>query len=99
MARRKHGDAIDAPPPRFVKRSITIRPDLDQALREIAGNREYSQVVNEALLLYVQARGIDRIVAEIEAESGPITAEVLADVDRRIAEAHRRAEQRARSRH
>jgi O-methyltransferase involved in polyketide biosynthesis len=98
MAPKKHGHAAAAPPARFVKRSVTIRPEVDAALRDIAGDREYSQVVNEALLLYVQARGIDRIIADIEAESGPITAEVMAEVDRRLEEAHRRAEQRARSR-
>jgi O-methyltransferase involved in polyketide biosynthesis len=98
MAPKKHGRAAAPPPARFVKRSVTIRPEVDAALRDIAGDREYSQVVNEALLLYVQARGIDRIIADIEAENGPISAEVMAEVDRRLEEAHRRAEQRARSR-
>jgi len=98
MAPKKHGHAAAAAPARFVKRSVTIRPEVDAALRDIAGDREYSQVVNEALLLYVQARGIDRILAEFEAENGPIPAEVMAEVDRRLEEAHRRGEQRVRSR-
>jgi hypothetical protein len=81
-------------PGRFVKRSITVRPDLDSALREIAGEREYSQVANEAFVLYVQARGIDAIVSDIEAASGKITAAERADVDRRLEDARRRAEKR-----
>jgi hypothetical protein len=64
MRTKKHG--YGAPPvrsvpgetTRFVKRSITVRPDVDTALREIAGDREYSQVANEAFVLYIQARGI-----------------------------------------
>ena len=98
MTSRKDGYAAAAPSGRFVKRSITIRPEVDEALRDIAGDREYSQVVNEALLLYVQARGIDKIVRDIEAVKGPITDDVRAEVDRRFEEAHRRAERRARSR-
>jgi hypothetical protein len=90
--------AVSGERTRFVKRSITVRPDVDRALREIAAGREYSQVANEAFVLYVQARGIDAIVKEIEASSGPITAEERAEADRRLEDAHRRAEQRQKTR-
>jgi hypothetical protein len=102
MAAKKHGytalgaSAKKAAP--FVKRSITVRPELDRALREIAGDREYSQVANEAFTLYVQARGIDAIVADVERTTGPITPEVEAEVDRRLAEARQRAEKRRKAR-
>jgi hypothetical protein len=98
MVPKKCRHAAAASPARFVKRSVMIAPEVDAALRDISGNRDYSQLVNEALLLYVQARGIDRIVAELEAVNGPISAEVMAEVDRRLEEAHRRAERRARLR-
>jgi hypothetical protein len=97
VASKKHRYAAAVPaeaPARFVKRSITVRPEVDAALREIAGDREYSQVANEAFVLYVQARGIDAVLAEAEAKTGPITAHHKAEADRRLAEARRRAEQR-----
>ena len=79
---------------RFVKRSITVRPDLDTALREIAGDGEYSQIANEAFVLYVQARGIDAIVRDVESSTGPITAAEKAEAERRLTDARRRAEKR-----
>lgn len=85
-------------PGRFVKRSITVRPDLDTALREIAGEREYSQVANEAFVLYVQARGIDAIVNDVEAATGKVSAAEKAEADRRLEDARRRAAERRRSR-
>jgi|ERR1700733_3248083 len=114
MPPKKHGYAAAAEPgrkltsrapqpvggatARYVKRSITVKPEIDAALREIAGSREYSQVANEAFILYVQARGIDAVLAEAEAAAGPITAEHRAEADRRLAEARRRAEQRRKAR-
>jgi hypothetical protein len=104
MAPKKHRYAAPsarpatAEPARFVKRSITVRPDIDTALREIAGDREYSQVANEAFVLYIQARGIDAIVSDVESSTGPITAAEKAEADRRLADARRRAEQRRKSR-
>ena len=89
---------LAAAPSRFVKRSITVRPDLDAAMREAAGDREYSQVANEAFRLYVQARGIDAILRDIESTTGPITAEEKAEVDRRFEDARRRSEQRRKAR-
>jgi hypothetical protein len=102
MPAKKHGCAALAAPAKkagpFVKRSITVRPELDRAMREIAGDREYSQVANEAFILYVQARGIDVIVADVERTTGPITAEEKAEVDRRLADARLRAEKRRKAR-
>lgn len=83
---------------RSVKRSITVRPDVDRALREIAGDREYSQVANEAFVLYVQARGIDAVGRDIEAASGPLTQAEQAEADRRLEDARRRADLRRKTR-
>jgi len=81
-----------------VKRSITVRPDVDAAVCEIAGDREYSQIANEALILYIQARGIDAIARDIEASTGPVTPEERAEVDRRLEDAKRRAKLRQKAR-
>lgn len=103
MPPRKHGYAASAARPpsdatRFVKRSITVRPELDTALRQIAGDREYSQVANEAFVLYIQARGIDEILRDVESSTGPITSSEKAEAERRLAAARRRAEQRQKAR-
>ncbi|HEV3088275.1 MAG TPA: hypothetical protein VGX96_13740 [Candidatus Elarobacter sp.] len=102
MAAKKHGYAALGPTskkaPPFVKRSITVRPDLDSALREIAGDREYSQVANEAFVLYVQARGIDAVVRDVERSTGTITPDEKAEADRRLEDARHRAEKRRKAR-
>jgi hypothetical protein len=82
------------PAGRAIKRSITVRPDIDEALSQIAGGREYSQVANDAFTLYLQARGIDLIVRDVEAASGPLTRADHEEADRRLEDARRRAKQR-----
>jgi hypothetical protein len=110
MAPKKHSHRSAAPPStasgrvvpsatakpvgRAIKRSITVRPDIDEALSEIAGGREYSQVANDAFTLYLQARGIDLIVRDVEAASGPLTRADHEEADRRLEDARRRAKQR-----
>jgi hypothetical protein len=79
---------------RAVKRSITVRPEIDEALSQIAGGREYSQVANDAFTLYLQARGIDLIVRDVEASSGPLTRADHEEADRRLEDARRRVKQR-----
>ena len=79
---------------RAVKRSITVRPEIDECLSEIAGGREYSQVANDAFILYLQARGIDLVVKEVEAASGPLTQGDHEEAERRLEDARRRAKQR-----
>lgn len=67
-----------------VKRSVTVRPDLDEAILESVGTRAYSAFINEALVLALQARGIDESVADFEREHGPLTvAEIRAARRRR----------------
>jgi hypothetical protein len=81
-----------------VKRSITVRRELDAALPKIAGTGECSQIANEAFVLYVQARGIEALGRAIEASSGPILPAEEAEADRRLDDARRRAEQRRKRR-
>jgi len=77
-----------------IKRSITVRPEIDAGIRAIAGGREYSRIANEAFLLYLQARGIEAVVRDIEATEGPITDADRAEVRRREEDARRRAQAR-----
>jgi len=77
-----------------IKRSITVRPEIDAGIRAIAGGREYSRIANEAFLLYLQARGIDALVRDIESTVGPIKDEDRAEVRRRKEDARRRADAR-----
>ncbi|MEO7039072.1 MAG: hypothetical protein ABI186_03475 [Candidatus Elarobacter sp.] len=69
---------------RAVKRSVTVRRDLNQAILESVGSRQYSAFVNEALVLALQARGIEESIADFERENPPLTpAEIRAAQHRR----------------
>jgi hypothetical protein len=52
------------------------------------------QIANAAFLYDGQARAIDAIVAEVESATGKITAAERAEVDHRLQDARRRAEER-----
>jgi hypothetical protein len=83
--------------PRAVKRSVTIRPEIDQAVVRSVGEREYSRFTNDALLMALQARGVAETIAEFEAAHGPLTESDHADAERRHVEAVARAEARVKS--
>jgi hypothetical protein len=70
---------------RAVKRSVTVRPDLNDAILESVGARAYSAFVNEALVMALQARGIDETVADFERAHGPLTAAEIKAARRRRA--------------
>jgi hypothetical protein len=57
---------------RATKRSITVRPEVDRAVALIVGDGDYSSFVNDALVLALQARGIDAAVESFVCEHGPI---------------------------
>lgn len=59
---------------RTVKRSITLDENLDAAAHRIAGDRGFSDFVNEAVRLRVQQYAIANDVARHEREKGPIPA-------------------------
>jgi hypothetical protein len=77
-----------------VKRSITVRPDIDAAVLAIVGKREYSKFANDALLLALQARGIEAAEAMLERRFGALTAEDHAQAQHRLAQADGRATKR-----
>jgi hypothetical protein len=60
-----------------VKRSVTVRRDLHDAILSSVGAREYSSFLNEALVMALQAQGIARSVVAFEAEHGELTTEDL----------------------
>jgi hypothetical protein len=77
-----------------VKRSVTVRPDLNEAILESVGSRGYSAFINEAVLLALQAQGIEETIAEYEREHGPIPEETMNEARRRRAEAAAEAQRR-----
>jgi hypothetical protein len=78
-----------------VKRSITVRPDIDAAILAIVGKREYSKFANDALLLALQARGIEAAEAALARRFGALTAEDHAEAERRLTQADGRAAKRS----
>jgi hypothetical protein len=69
---------------RVVKRSVSVRRDLDTAvLKMTTGTRQYSAFVNEALALALQSQGIGESIRDFERRSGPLTAEEKAEARRR----------------
>lgn len=97
-AKAKQRKRAGQPQPRtatVVKRSITVNRDVDEAvLRQIRGRLKYSQAANEALLLWAQADGIDKLVTDVEKRTGSITKQDELEADRRLEDAKRRAKSR-----
>lgn len=75
---------------RAIKRSVTVRRDVNEAILRSVGAREYSAFVNEALILALQARGIDETIAEFERDHGALTEADLAAARKRRAAARRK---------
>ena len=71
---------------RAVKKSITVRRDLNEAILASVGAREYSAFVNEAIILALQGAGVAATVADFERQHGPLTdADIAAARARRAA--------------
>jgi hypothetical protein len=59
-----------------VKRSVTLRTDVDAGINELAGRRGYSAFLNDAAILALQARGVSDWIHTVEERGGtPLTAE------------------------
>lgn len=65
-----------------VKRSVTLDEELVEEALGFVGERGLSRVLNEGLRRQVLIERSRRLVAEHEAQAGPIGAEALAAVDR-----------------
>jgi hypothetical protein len=63
-----------------VKRSVTIRGDLDTQVEARVGPRGYSAYVNKALETQTRLDLLDEIIAASVAEHGPIPARVFDEI-------------------
>jgi len=84
---RKHRGSAAEEPERAVKRSVTVRRDLDNAIVESVGDRKYSAFVNDALVLALQAQGVGESIADYERENGPLSEALLRAAHQRRARA------------
>lgn len=64
------------------KVSLSIDEDVLAEARARAGRRELSSYVNEALRRQLQRDRLAELVAEMEAESGPVPDEVMEEARR-----------------
>lgn len=74
-----------------VKRSVTVRRDLHDAVIDSVGARGYSAFLNEALVMALQARGVQESISAFEREHGALTGADLDAANRRRAWAARGA--------
>lgn len=70
-----------------VKRSITLRNDVDAEIQQLAGRRGYSAFLNDAAILALQAQGVGVWLAAFEKRQGPLTAADEAWASERLAAA------------
>jgi hypothetical protein len=56
----------------YVKMSISMPRDLVESLKELAGPGGVSAYVTEAVQLRLQMEWLDGVIAEMEAEHGPV---------------------------
>ncbi len=59
------------------KLSVSLDRDLVQKIREVAGDGNVSEWLNDAAVLRLQAN----ILADLTSEYGPVSAEILAEVE------------------
>ena len=64
------------------KVSLSIDEDVLSEARDRAGHRELSSYVNDALRRQLQRDRLTELLAEMEAESGPIPDEVMEEARR-----------------
>ena len=70
-----------------VKRSVTLRNDVDAGIQRLAGKRGYSAFLNEAAILALQAQGVGDWLASFEKRQKPLTAVDEAWARKRLATA------------
>jgi hypothetical protein len=73
-----------------VKRSVTIRGDLDTQVESRVGPRGYSAYVNKALETQTRLDLLDEIIAAGIAEHGPVPASIREENERDIGAARAR---------
>ena len=73
------------------KVSLSLDPELVAEARELAGRGGLSALVNDALRIRLQHIRVTRLLDEMDAEYGPVPAEVAEEVARRWPERPHRA--------
>lgn len=66
---------------RFAKVSVTLDPKVAAELREVAGPRGVSSFVNEAVRQQLQARRVQKLLAEMDDEFGPVPEDVVREIE------------------
>jgi hypothetical protein len=56
-----------------VKRSVTLRNDVDAGIQKLAGRRGYSAFLNDAAILALQAQAVDEWLSGYEQRNAPLT--------------------------
>lgn len=70
------------------KVSLSLDEDLVAEARELAGRRGLSSLVNDALRVRLQQVRIGRLLDEMDAEYGPVPADVAEEVAREWPQRH-----------
>ena len=70
------------------KVSLSIDEDILAEIRRRVGARELSSYVNDTLRWHLQRQRIRELLAEMDAESGPVPEELLAQARREWRELH-----------
>jgi len=79
MARSVRGDPT--PPARAEKVSVSLPSDLSAEVRRRVGRRGFSGFVAAAVRRQVERDDLDVLLAEMDEVNGPVSAELLAEVD------------------
>lgn len=63
------------------KVSVSMPPDVSAAVRARVGRREFSRYVTAAVRRQLERDQLDALLAELEAVNGPVSADVLEEVE------------------
>lgn len=63
------------------KVSVSMPPDVSAAVRARVGRREFSRYVTAAVRRQLERDQLDALLAEMEAINGPVSADVLEEVE------------------
>lgn len=63
------------------KVSVSMPDDVSAAVRARVGRREFSRYVTAAVRRQLERDQLDTLLAELEAVNGPVSPELLAEVD------------------
>lgn len=65
---------------RYVRRSVSLPPDIAERVDEEVGDRAFSSFVADAIDRELRFRAMDQWLADYEAERGPINKERVGEI-------------------